>query len=124
PCRHLGDPGEHGAFPVRLVRGRLHLFDPLLHRGLFLARKSLAPLFRCGALGGLLRVLHKTFPPVQVLSERPVRSMACSVEQSATGRAIRDVDTSWRDPLTPTALPASGSTTCAVQLFDLDHFSR
>src|SRR5438094_8969915 len=46
------------------------------------------------------------------------------VEQSATGRAIRDVDTSWRDPLTPTALPASRSTTCAVQLCDLDHVSR
>src|SRR5947208_11629584 len=42
----------------------------------------------------------------------------------ATGRAIRDVDTSWRDPLTPTALPAPRSATCAVQLCDLDHVAR
>src|SRR5438128_12154348 len=46
------------------------------------------------------------------------------VEQSATGRAIRGVDTSWRDPLTPTALPASRSTTCPAQLCDLDPVAR
>src|SRR5256884_3366437 len=30
---HLGDLREHGAFPVRLVRGRLRLSDALLNRG-------------------------------------------------------------------------------------------
>src|ERR1700694_4027438 len=35
-CRHLGDLGEHGAFPVRRVRGRLHLLDARLPRASFL----------------------------------------------------------------------------------------
>src|SRR6267378_230672 len=71
--RHLGDLREHGAFPVRLVRaragarGRLHLLDALLHRGSFLVRESLVPLFRGGTLGGLLRVLHWRSPPLRVL---------------------------------------------------------
>src|ERR1700730_952330 len=42
----------------------------------------------------------------------------------AGGRAIRDVNTSWRDPLTSTGLPARCSATCAVQLRDLDQVAR
>src|ERR1700674_320231 len=54
-CRHCGDLRDHGAFRVRIVRGRLHLFDALIHRGFFRVGESLVPLFGRGdALRGLL----------------------------------------------------------------------
>src|SRR5215467_1777222 len=62
--RQPGDLREHLALPIRLLarptaRGHLLLLDAVLHRGPFLVRESLEPLFgRGGALGGLLRVLH------------------------------------------------------------------
>ena len=48
-CRHLADLGEHGAFPVRLVR--FQFLDARPHRASFLVRKSLV------RLGRLLRRL-------------------------------------------------------------------
>src|SRR5712691_4795164 len=60
---HRGDLREHGAFPFRLVRGRLQLLGALLHRGSFLVRESLGRLAgRGGALGGLLRGLRSRLP--------------------------------------------------------------
>src|SRR6184192_4745108 len=64
---HLGNLCQHSAFPVRFVGGRLRLSDALLYRGSFLVREYLARPFRGGALGGLLSVLHWTFPPLRVL---------------------------------------------------------
>src|SRR2546423_1240799 len=56
---HLGDLREYLAFPTCLVRGRLQLFDALLHRASFLVGE-----FRDGsrARGGLLLGLHCWFP--------------------------------------------------------------
>src|SRR5438477_10902817 len=52
---HLGDLREQGACVLLLGRGRLPLFDALLHRGSFLVREYAALLVRRGgALGGLL----------------------------------------------------------------------
>src|SRR5260370_37789502 len=56
---HLGDLREHVAFPVRLLRGRLHLLDTVLHRGFFFFAESLLALFgRSSALS-----VHWIFPP-------------------------------------------------------------
>jgi hypothetical protein len=41
-------------------------------------------------------------------------------EPRATGRTIAYVETSWRDPLTSTGLPAPCSATRSVELRDLD----
>src|SRR3989440_12687807 len=88
-CRQLGDLREHVAFPVRLVRSRLPLLDPVLHRASFLVRE-----FRDGALGGLLRVLHWLVPPLRVLMgttlilgslPRPVVSKAARFRIQAPG---------------------------------------
>src|SRR5712691_2816386 len=58
--RHFGDLREHGACVLLLRRGRLPLFDELLHRGSFLVREYAALLVgRGGALGGLLRGLRR-----------------------------------------------------------------
>src|SRR5438132_298317 len=57
--RHFGDLREQGACVLLLARGRLPLFDELLHRGSFLVREYAALLIgRGGALGGLLRGLR------------------------------------------------------------------
>src|SRR6202165_3799107 len=61
--RQLGDLREHGALPLRLLRGRLQLSDAILYRASFLACESLGRLAdRRGALGGLLRRLLCRFP--------------------------------------------------------------
>src|SRR5436853_5131101 len=57
--RHFGDLREQGACVLLLGRGRLPLFDELLHRGSFLVREYAALLVgRGGDLGGLLRGLR------------------------------------------------------------------
>src|SRR5438093_715636 len=71
--RHFGDLRLHGACVLLLARGRLPLFDELLHRGSFLVREYAALLVGRGAdFGGPLRCLRwaRSNPP-QLVTATP-----------------------------------------------------